>query len=51
MADTVLNGVIAERTSSGPLWSSVSWFMDVPMLEGLGIKSYEKWSQELDIFS
>lgn len=47
----VLNGLMSGRTSSGLLWSSVSWFKDVPMLVGLEIKSYEKWSKESDIFS
>ena len=41
MVDIVLNGVMAGGTSSGPLWSSLLWFKDVSMLEGLGIKSHE----------
>lgn len=40
MSDTVLNGVMAGRTSSGPLQNSPLWFNDVPVLEGFGIKSY-----------
>lgn len=43
MVDIVLNGVIVERISFGFFWSFVLWFMDVLMLEGLGIKLYEKW--------